>query len=60
VEPASVLLEQRQAGVAFELPHLRRNRRLRQVQLLGGAREAQVPRGRLEDLELAKGGVTHS
>ena len=53
------LLEQGDAGVLLELPDLARDRRLRQVQLFGGAREAQVPGDRREHLELAQRRVLH-
>ena len=50
--------EQLAAGDFLELPDLQRDRRLREVQFLGGAREGQPPGGDGEDLQLAQGGVT--
>ena len=54
------LLEQRQAGVVFQLLDLDGHRRLRQVQLFGGPRKAQVAGHGLEHLELAQRRVLHS
>ena len=54
------LLEESDAGVLLELLDLARDRRLRQVQLFGGAREAQVPGDRREHLELAQRRVLHT
>src|SRR5262249_17355985 len=55
----SDLLEELVARVFLELRDLRRNRRLRQMQLFGRARKTQVPRDGLEDLQLTQGGVLH-
>jgi len=44
-------LEQRDAEVILEDLDLPADRGLRDVQFLGGSREAEVPRGRLEDHE---------
>ena len=52
-------LEQRESRVPLELPYLCGHRRLRQVQLFGGAREAEVARDGLEDAQLAQRGVLH-
>ena len=59
VHPPADALEQRQPGVRLELAHLHRHAGLGQVQLLGGARERQVARGGLEDLQLAQRRVAH-
>ena len=48
------LLEERQPRLLLQALHLHRDRGLREVQLRGGAREGQVPRHGLEDLELAQ------
>jgi hypothetical protein len=60
VDLLAQLLEQRQAGVLLQLAHLRGHGRLRQVQLLGGAREAAVAGHRLEHLQLPQGRVAHA
>ena len=60
VDASAQPLEERQPGVALELADLRGDRRLREVQLLRGAGEAQVLRDRLEDLELPEGRVFHN
>ena len=52
-------LEQRQPGTVLELSNLHRDRRLGQVQLGRGAREAQAVGGRHEDLQLPQGDVAH-
>ena len=59
VDLLAELLEQRVAGVLFQLSHLRRNGGLRQMKLFCGAREAQQPRDRLEHLQLAQSRVLH-
>jgi len=59
VNPATQLLEQRQPGVGFQLANLRGHGRLRQVQLFGRTRVAGQPCHRLEDLQLAQGGMFH-
>ena len=58
VDLLAQLLEQGQARVFLELD-LRRHGRLRQVQLFGGARKAQVARHGFEHLQLAQRGVVH-
>jgi hypothetical protein len=52
-------LEQRKTDHRFELLDLQRHRRLRQMQLLRGAREAQVARRCDEDLQLPDGDAAH-
>ena len=59
IDLAPELLEKPLPGVRLELLHLRGHRRLREVQLLRRAREAQVPRHALEDFQLAQCGVPH-
>ena len=54
------LLEESDARVLFELLDLARDRRLRQMELFGGAREAQVSCDRREHLELAQRRVLHT
>ena len=49
------LLGQRNAGLLLELPHLHRDRRLRQMQLLRGASETQILRDGRETLQLTQG-----
>jgi hypothetical protein len=53
------LLEQGQAGVLLQLFDLGSDGGLRLVQLVGRAREAQMPGARFEDLELAQGSIFH-
>src|SRR3979490_390443 len=57
---ATDAFEQRQADVGRELLDLRRDRRLRQVQLFGGAREVHVPGCRREHPQLPQRHVLHS
>ncbi len=57
-ERAMPALEKRRAELLLERLHLARQRRLRQEQLLAGAREAQVTRRRLEALEQVEGRET--
>ena len=52
-------LEERRPRVALELLHLDGDRRRREVQLLGRAREREVARGALEDPQLPQRGVFH-
>src|SRR4029079_18131680 len=59
VDLLAELLEQHVARMFLELADLGRDGRLRQVELLGRAREAQEPRDRREDLQLAQGRVLH-
>ncbi len=59
LEPPSRPLEELRMGVAFKLPDLDRHRRRREVQLLGRAREGQVPRGAFEHPQLPESGVLH-
>jgi hypothetical protein len=58
-ETPAELLEERQPGVLLQLAHLCGHRRLRQVQLLGGARKAEVAGDRLEHFQLPQGRVAH-
>jgi hypothetical protein len=54
-ELAGNALEQRQPDSFLQLPDLHGDRRLRQVQFLGGARKARIPAGDHEDLQLSQG-----
>ncbi len=56
---AAAALEQRKPDQRLELADLHRDRRRGQVQLFGGAHEAQVPCDRGKYLELACGGPEH-
>ena len=53
------LLEERQSGVLLQLANLCGHRGLREMQLLGGAREAQVARHGFEHLQLTQRGIAH-
>jgi hypothetical protein len=53
------LFGQRQSGHVFQRLNLHRNRRLGQVQFLGGARKREVACNGLEYLELAQGRILH-
>jgi hypothetical protein len=57
VDALADLLEQREPGLRLEALHLHRNRRLGEVQFLGGAREGQVAGDGLEDAQLPERGV---
>ena len=59
VDLLAELLEQRQPGVLLQLADLGGDGWLGEVEFLGGARIAAVARDRLEDLELAQGGISH-
>jgi len=59
VHAPSHLFEQRKANVIFEQLELDRHRRLRQVELFGGAPEMQMPRRRFEGAQLFQSGVPH-
>ena len=57
VDAAADPLEEGDPGEVLELLHLHRDRGLRHVERLGGAREGERARGAVEDLQLAQGHV---
>ena len=59
VDLLAELLEQRKAGMILQLFDLDGHRRLRQVQLFGSPRKAQVPGHGLEHLELTQRRILH-